>query len=63
MDLRALTDEELDNLRRAVLTEQERRANLASIPATVAELARTYTAGGGDPAALASAIEQKEDTP
>lgn len=57
MDLTTLTDDELDGLRRDVLVEQERRASLDSIPTTVADLARTYTAGGGNPADLVTAIE------
>jgi len=59
MDLRSLSDAELDELRINVLDEQERRAALASIPTTVAELAARYKAGGGDPAALRDAVEQE----
>lgn len=47
-----LEDEELDQLRIAVLTEQERRANLAAIPAQIATLKQTFLDGGGDPADL-----------
>lgn len=61
MDLSALTDDELEELRRGVLTEQERRAALATIPATVAGLADQYRAGGGDPAHLHHAIEGTTD--
>lgn len=57
MDLTTLTDEELDLHRRAVLAEQERRENLARIPEQVAELARTYAAGGGDPDDLRAVID------
>lgn len=57
MDLTTLTDDELDTLRRDVAAEQERRANLATIPSTVAELARTYAAGGGDPDDLRAVID------
>lgn len=59
-DLRALTDDDLDTLRRDVLTEQERRAALATIPETVADLAHTYTAGGGDPDTLRAALDAPE---
>lgn len=56
MDLSTLTDDDLDEQRRAILTEQERRAALATIPAQVAELARVYRDGGGDPADLVDAL-------
>lgn len=56
MDLKTLTDEELQQHRVAVLTECERRQQLAEIPEQINDLARTYTAGGGDPATLAAAI-------
>lgn len=55
--LRDLTDDDLDTLRVDVLTEQERRANLAAIPGQVSDLARTYTAGGGNPDTLRAAID------
>lgn len=49
--------EKLDTLRRDVAAEQERRENLARIPEQVAELARTYAAGGGDPDDLRAVID------
>ena len=60
MDLRTLTDEELDDLRRAVQIEQERRENLAAIPDQVAALAKVYREGGGDEAALVGALTPEE---
>lgn len=57
MDIKTLTDEQLEQHRIDVLTEQERRANLAAIPQQVAQLAQTYAAGGGDRAVLTAAIE------
>lgn len=60
MDMTTLTDDDLDALRRDVLTELERRANLAAIPDQVRALADTYTAGGGDRNALAAALNPKE---
>lgn len=60
MDLRTLTDEELDEHRRAVLTEQERRANLAQIPEQIEQLAKVYREGGGDEKALADALTPEE---
>lgn len=50
------TDELLDELRKTVLNEQERRENLARIPAQVEQLANTFKAGGGDPVKLTEAI-------
>lgn len=47
-----MTDAELDALRVDVLKEQERRENLAQIPAQINELRDKYVAGGGDPANL-----------
>lgn len=49
MDLTQLTDEQLDEHRRAVLMEQERRANLAAIPEQINALRDKYLAAGGDP--------------
>lgn len=59
-DLTTLTDEELDQLRVDVSTEQERRANLAQIPATIQELAAKYTEGGGDRQTLEDALKEAE---
>lgn len=60
MDLKTLTADELDDLRRDVLTEQERRENLAAIPEQVAALAKVYREGGGDEAALVGALSPEE---
>lgn len=60
MDYKSLTDEQLDEARRAILIEQERRANLEQIPATIQELATKYTEGGGDRATLEKAIKPTE---
>ena len=49
MDLTKLSDEELDQHRRDVLSEIERRENLARIPDQIAELKAKYVEGGGDP--------------
>ena len=56
IDLHALSDDEADNLRRAVLADHERRRRLADAPQQVATLAAAYTADGGDPQALVAAI-------
>ena len=60
MDLTTLTDEALDAHRRAVLTEQERRANLAVIPEQIKELAEKFRDGGGDEQALADALTPEQ---
>ena len=58
MDYKTLTDEQLDEARQAILIEQERRANLAQIPATIQELAAKYTEGGGDREELLKAVSE-----
>lgn len=60
IDLTKLPDEELDALRVKILTEQERRANLAQIPVTIQELAVKYTEGGGDRQTLENALKEAE---
>ena len=60
MDYKSLTDEQLDEARTAILVEQERRANLAQIPATIQELAAKYTEGGGNREALLKAVNEHE---
>ena len=60
MDYKSLTDEQLDEARQAILVEQERRANLAQIPATIQELATKYTEGGGDRDELLRAVGDSE---
>ena len=60
MDYKSLTDEQLDEARQAILIEQERRANLAQIPATISELAAKYKEGGGDREELLKAVGDSE---
>ena len=60
VDFTKFDDDQLDQLRVDVLTEQERRSHLAPIPAQVTELAKTYRAGGGDENALMDAISAPE---
>lgn len=60
MDCKSLTDEQLDEARQAILVEQERRANLAQIPAMVQELADRYAEGGGDRGELIKAVGDNE---
>lgn len=61
VDFSRFDDEQLDQLRVDVLTEQERRANLTQIPAQVTELAKTYRDGGGNPDDLVAAITTPDD--
>ena len=61
MDLKTLADADLDRLRRDVLREQERRANLAVIPEQIAAMAKTYRDGGGDEQALTDALTPEQD--
>lgn len=60
MDYKNLTDEQLDEARQAILIEQERRANLEQIPATIQELAAKYAEGGGYRQALEDALNDVE---
>ena len=60
MDYKDLTDEQLDEARAAILIEQERRANLAQIPATIQELSAKYIDGGGDREELLKAVGDSE---
>lgn len=57
MELTALSDDEFTTHERAVRMERERRDNLARIPDTIADLARAYTASGGDCAELVEAVQ------
>ena len=52
IDLKTLSDEELNQHRRDVLQEQERREALETIPQHIAELKAKYVEGGGDPTNL-----------
>lgn len=57
---RTWSDDALDEHRRAILCEQERRANLAAIPEQIKGLAEKFRDGGGDPDALTDAISEPE---
>ena len=56
MDLRTLTDEQLEQHRVDVLTEQERRQRLATAPQQVTRIAEAFVADGGDLTALTQAV-------
>ena len=60
MDYKKLTEEQLEEARKAILIEQERRANLEQIPATIQELAAKYKEGGGDQQELLKAVGENE---
>ena len=60
MDYKNLTDEQLEEARRSILIEQERRSNLEQIPATIQELAAKYKEGGGDREELLKAVGDSE---
>ena len=60
MDYKSLTDEQLNEARQAILIEQERRANLEQIPATIQELAAKYKEGGGNQEDLLKAVVGSE---
>ena len=55
-DTTAWPDADLDALRVAVLTEQERRTRVAAAPAQLADLTRSAIASGCDPQALVDAV-------
>ena len=60
MDYKSFTDEQLEEARRAILIERERRANLAQIPVTIQELAAKYKEGGGNQEELLKAVSEHE---
>ena len=60
MDYKKLTDEQLEEARRAILIEQERRSNLEQIPATIQELSVKYKEGGGNQDDLLKAVNASE---
>ena len=60
MDYKSFTDEQLEEARRAILIEQERRANLEQIPAAIQELAAKYKEGGGSQEDLLKAVNDSE---
>ena len=58
MDIKTLTDDELEQHRVDVLTEQERRARLATAPQQVTQIATAFIADGGDLATLTNALSE-----
>jgi DNA invertase Pin-like site-specific DNA recombinase len=55
MDWTSVSDESLEIELNAILNEQERRQNLARIPAQIEALKQKFTEGGGDPALIGGA--------
>ena len=60
MDYKKLTEEQLEEARRSILIEQERRSNLEQIPATIQELSVKYKEGGGSQEELIKAVNDSE---
>ena len=60
MNYKDFTDEQLEEARTSILIEQERRANLAQIPATIQELSVKYKEGGGNQEELIKAVSEHE---
>lgn len=61
MDLTTLTDQELDELRRDVLTEQERRTKITQLPDQLADMTRDALAAGCDPDTLREKVDDALD--
>lgn len=58
MDLTTtMTDDELHDLRRAVLNEQERRVKVAQLPNELAAMARDAVAAGCNPETLRDRVD------
>ena len=55
-DAETWTDADLDRLRVAALTEQERRTRVTAAPMQLADLTRSAIASGCDPQALVDAV-------
>ena len=56
MDLKTLTDDELEQHRVDVLTEQERRQRLANAPTQISQIAAAFITDGGDLTTLTDAL-------
>lgn len=58
MDLTTITDADLDQIRRDVLNEQERRAKIAQLPDELAAMTRDAVAAGVDPDVLRDRVDE-----
>lgn len=59
-ELRDASPEDVDAVRIAAISEQERRANLEAIPEQIEQLTRVYRDGGGDEQTLADALTPEQ---
>lgn len=57
MDIRTLNDDELDDLRRDILNEQERRVKVSQLPDQLAAMTRDAVAAGCDPETLRDRVD------
>lgn len=57
MDLTTMDESELDDLRRAVLDEQERRDKVAQLPGELAAMTRDAVEAGCDPDVLRERVD------
>lgn len=57
-DYTTFTDAQIEEERLALMGELERRRNLERIPEDIKEMMAQYRAAGGDPAVLASELEE-----
>ena len=57
-DAETWADDDLDALRSAVLTEQERRTRVTAAPMQLADLTRSAVASGCNPQALVDAVTE-----
>ncbi|MBS3177769.1 MULTISPECIES: hypothetical protein [unclassified Pseudoclavibacter] len=55
-ELPSLTDDQLDDLRIAAATEQERRARMRQVPLDIAASAKRFVEDGGDPEEIRAAL-------
>lgn len=60
-DLKDMTEDELDDHRREVLKEIDRREKLDSIPKEIAKLRSEFESAGGDPDDLADVDEDDNE--
>lgn len=61
MDYSTLTDEQLDQQRIKIITEQERRMKLAQLPDQLAAMTRDAVAAGCDPATIRDRVDEALD--
>ncbi|WP_146080800.1 hypothetical protein [Pseudoclavibacter sp. RFBB5] len=62
-ELATLTDEQLEELRIAAATEQEKRARMRQVPLDIAASAKRFVEDGGDPEEIRAALTDTLPTP